>query len=72
MYMSENVRAPDTGHLSSDPFVGLLARVAVRDQAALESLYDQLSPRVLGMAVRVLRDRGPAEEVTLDVFHQIW
>lgn len=66
------VQASGQGNPSSDPLVGLLAQVAVRDQAALETLYDLMSARVFGMAVRVLFYRELAEEATLDAFHQIW
>jgi RNA polymerase sigma-70 factor, ECF subfamily len=50
----------------------LLAVCAQGDQAALASLYDQSSALVYSIALRMLADSGDAEEVTLDVYHQVW
>jgi RNA polymerase sigma-70 factor (ECF subfamily) len=50
----------------------LLADCAQGDQAALASLYDQSSALVYSIALRMLADSGDAEEVTLDVYHQVW
>lgn len=50
----------------------LLARIARADEGALEELYALTAPRVLGLAMKILRDRGSAEETTLDVYAQVW
>ena len=50
----------------------LLAKVADGDEAALCSIYHALSPSVLGLAFRVVRDRSRAEEVLQEVFLQVW
>lgn len=50
----------------------LLARVASGDQAAFADLYDVLSGRVLGLVTRLLRDRAQSEEVTQEVFLEVW
>jgi RNA polymerase sigma-70 factor, ECF subfamily len=49
-----------------------IGRVAVGDQVAFAALYDQLAPTVFGVARRVLRDPSQAEEVTQEVFTEIW
>ncbi len=50
----------------------LLGRVVRRDEEALSDLYDRLAPRLLGMLVEILPDRGSAEQVLEDVFVRFW
>lgn len=50
----------------------LLKRSARGDQAAFAELYDATSARVHGLVLRVVRDRAQAEEVTQEVFLEIW
>jgi RNA polymerase sigma-70 factor (ECF subfamily) len=50
----------------------LLERVANGDRLAFGELYDRMLPRVMGLAIRVLRDIGQAEEVTQEVFLEVW
>jgi RNA polymerase sigma-70 factor, ECF subfamily len=51
---------------------GKLTAVATGDRGAFAALYDQLVPRVLGLTTRLLRDRAQAEEVTQEVFLEVW
>ena len=50
----------------------LMQAVAARDQRALALLYDRHSRAVLGVCLRILREREEAEEVTCDVFIELW
>jgi RNA polymerase sigma-70 factor (ECF subfamily) len=50
----------------------LLTRVAGGDQLAFGELYDQTAPRVLGLVKRLLKDHAQSEEVTQEVFLEIW
>ncbi len=50
----------------------LLSRIATGDQAAFAQFYDRLAPRVLGLIVRLLRDHSQSEEVTQEVFLEVW
>lgn len=50
----------------------LIALTAQGDQAALATLYDRTSPQVFGLVVKILNNREAAEEVTLDVYTQVW
>jgi RNA polymerase sigma-70 factor, ECF subfamily len=50
----------------------LLARVAQRDPDAMLVIYDQLSGIVYSVALQVLRDPSESEDVTQEVFLQLW
>lgn len=50
----------------------LLARVAGGDRRAFESLYNRVAPRLHGLVRRVLVDQAQSEEVTQEVFLEIW
>ena len=50
----------------------LIALTAQGDQAALATLYDRTSPLVFGLVLKILNNREEAEEVTLDVYTQVW
>ena len=50
----------------------LLARVALRDQAAFKQLYDATVRCLLAIAVRLLRDPAWAEEVIQEAYVSIW
>ena len=50
----------------------LLGRVARGDQSAFGELYDQIAPRVLGLVKRLLVDHAQSEEVTQEIFLEIW
>ncbi|MGW0658731.1 ECF RNA polymerase sigma factor SigK [Streptodolium elevatio] len=51
---------------------GLLARVARGDSAAFEEVYVRVSPVVLGVVLRVVRDPAQSEEVAQEVLVEIW
>lgn len=50
----------------------LLRAVAGGDRLAFSQLYDRMQRRVLGLCMRILRDLGQAEEVTQEVFLEVW
>jgi RNA polymerase sigma-70 factor (ECF subfamily) len=50
----------------------LLGRIAGGDQSAFGELYDQFAPRVLGLVKRLLVDHAQSEEVTQEIFLEIW
>jgi RNA polymerase sigma-70 factor (ECF subfamily) len=53
-------------------WVELVHAVAGGNQVALRSLWDQTHRLVYTLAVRLTRNRATAEEVTVDVFHDVW
>ena len=58
--------------VSTDNPDALLSRVATGDQRAFSQLYDLMAPRVLGLVRRVLRDPAQSEEVTQEIFLEVW
>jgi RNA polymerase sigma-70 factor (ECF subfamily) len=58
--------------LRADADARIVARLATGDMDAAEELYDRYAGQVLGLARRILRNEGDAEEVVQDVFSQAW
>jgi RNA polymerase sigma-70 factor (ECF subfamily) len=50
----------------------LMEAAARGDQGALAALYDRHASAMLGVAIRILRDRGDAEDLLHDVFMEAW
>jgi len=50
----------------------LLQRVRQGDQAAMAEIFDRYGRVVYSVALRVLKDPGHAEDVTQEIFFQIW
>jgi RNA polymerase sigma-70 factor, ECF subfamily len=65
-------RAHDETGDESDPCGEMLRRAGRGDQAAFADLYDQLSPMVYGVVLKVVRDPAQAEEVAQEVFVELW
>jgi RNA polymerase sigma-70 factor (ECF subfamily) len=53
-------------------WVGLLHAIARGDQRALHALYTQAHRIVFTLTMRIAGNRETAEELTLDVFHDVW
>jgi RNA polymerase sigma-70 factor (ECF subfamily) len=66
-------RSGSHGGLAPDASLDeVMARVSRGDEHAFERLYDTVSAQVHGLIRRVLRDPAQAEEVTQEVFLEIW
>ncbi|MCU6482595.1 sigma-70 family RNA polymerase sigma factor [Arthrobacter silviterrae] len=50
----------------------LIRLVALGDEAAFAELYDAVAPRVFGLVRRVVRDPSQSQEVTQEVFLDVW
>ena len=52
--------------------VALIDRVVARDPAAIAELYDRHSRLLFGLVLRIVKERGEAEDVLQDVFLSAW
>ena len=50
----------------------LLIAVAKKDAIAFRQLYDLAAPKLLGVVLRIIRNKAAAEDVLQDVFVRIW
>src|SRR5262245_35803538 len=57
---------------TSEIDLGLLLRIAARDEAALAEFYDRHSRLAYTLIMRILRSPSDAEEVLLEVFERVW
>ncbi|MGC8526591.1 RNA polymerase sigma factor [Acidiphilium sp.] len=61
------------GAVAADEELGRLVEACqAQDAAALRELYRRMSPMLMGVALRLLRDRPQAEEVLQEAFLQVW
>lgn len=69
-----DVLYPDRGKalVSEKAWADLVRAVAAGDQLALHALYERSHRPVFTLAMRLTSNRETAEEVTLDVFHDVW
>ena len=63
-----------TAELSSgdETLAGLLGRITGNSEGALAELYDRTSSLVYGLALRIVREPSAAEDITQEVYMQVW
>ena len=64
--------ASTTATASGQALADLLRRCARGDEAAFAELYDATSRRLFGLVLRIVRDHAMSEEVTQEVYLDIW
>ena len=52
--------------------IALIERIVARDQQAVGDLYDRHCRLLFGLILRIIRDRGEAEEILQEVFVLVW
>jgi len=57
---------------SEEDWVRLVRGIAVGDQVALHALYERSHRLVFTLIMRITASRETAEELTLEVFHEVW
>jgi RNA polymerase sigma-70 factor (ECF subfamily) len=50
----------------------LVARAGLGDREAFATLYERTSPHLLGVVLRIQRDRAMAEDILQEVFVNVW
>jgi RNA polymerase sigma-70 factor, ECF subfamily len=63
---------PSKALVTEAEWVALVRSVAAGDQRALLTLYERTQRVVFTLIMRITANRATAEEVTLDVFHDVW
>ena len=64
--------SPEGARAAAPDLVELLRACGRGDETAFARLYDATASRVVGLAVRVVRDPAQAEEVAQEAFLEIW
>jgi RNA polymerase sigma-70 factor (ECF subfamily) len=64
--------APDNTADRRAALAAMLARVALGDRRAFEQLYQATSAHLLGVILRIQRDRALGEDLLQDVFVNVW
>jgi RNA polymerase sigma-70 factor (ECF subfamily) len=64
--------APPLTDQGEDAIAALLVRVAGGDRAAFRALYAATSAKLYGVVLRMLGDRGEAEDALQDVYARAW
>lgn len=63
---------PGRTKVSESEWIALVQSIANGDQQALHALYERTHRLVFTLMVRMSNDLATAEELTLDVFHDVW
>ena len=58
--------------VSEQEWAALVQAIAAGDQLALHALYERAHRIVFTLIMRITANRETAEELTIDVFHDIW
>ena len=76
LHRTEHVEQPTdqraTIQALEQELAALIARAAQGNQTALAAFYDETSSLVYSLALRILRDQFAAEDVTVDVYTQVY
>ena len=56
----------------NEPLTDLLSRSALGDRGAFARLYELASPKLYGIAMRLLKQRSQADDALQEAFSKIW
>jgi RNA polymerase sigma-70 factor (ECF subfamily) len=71
--LSDLLYAKQTEHPTSEAvWISMVRSIAQGDQLALQSIYELTHRIVFNLIIRIVNNRETAEELTLDVFQDVW
>lgn len=70
--LEDSQAAGANGHRPLDTLQAQLVASGRGDESAFADLHDNVAPRIYGLVLRILRDVHQSEEVTQEVFLQLW
>jgi RNA polymerase sigma-70 factor (ECF subfamily) len=70
--LADVLYAKSTPTVQEQDWAKLVQSIAAGDQLALHALYEMAHRSVFTLAMRITANRETAEEVTIDVFHDVW
>ena len=70
--LADVLYAKSEAHVSEQRWVKLVQSIASGDQLALHALYEMAHRSVFTLIIRITANRETAEELTIDVFHDVW
>lgn len=57
---------------TEEPDETLIKSIAARDEVAMRELYQRHNGRVFRFVARILKDKHFAEDITSEVFFEVW
>jgi RNA polymerase sigma-70 factor (ECF subfamily) len=70
--LADVLYAKSKAPVSEQEWAALVGSIAAGDQVALHALYERAHRIVFTLVMRISANRETAEEVTIDVFHDVW
>ena len=70
--MARNSQLQAVPHGAAEADIDVVQRLAAGDQDAVAELYDRHAARIMGLAIRIVRNSSDAEDVVQEVFSQAW
>ena len=70
--MARNSQLQAVPHGAAEADINVLRRLAAGDRDAVAELYDRYAARIMGLAIRIVRNSSDAEDVVQEVFSQAW
>jgi len=70
--MARNSQLQAVPHGAAEADINVVQRLAAGDRDAVAELYDRHAARIMGLAIRIVRNSSDAEDVVQEVFSQAW